>query len=69
LFFVKIFGLSGFFNPDLRQYRIKSVLFTSRNPDFSAFRCYCVLKCTTDWSPGTIWQLSNATRACSKSTM
>jgi len=31
---MKIFGLSGFFNPDLREYRIKSALFTSRNPDF-----------------------------------
>jgi len=27
-------GLYGFFNPDLRQYRIKSSLFASRNPDF-----------------------------------
>jgi len=34
LFFIKIFGLSGFFNLDLRQYRIKSSLFTSRNLDF-----------------------------------
>jgi len=34
LFFIKIFGLSGFVNPDLRKYRIKSALFTFRNPDF-----------------------------------
>jgi len=33
-FFTKIFGLPGFFNPDLRQYRMKSALFTFRNPDF-----------------------------------
>jgi len=29
VFFMKIFGLSGFFNPDLHQYRIKSALFSS----------------------------------------
>ena len=33
-FFINVFGLSGFVNPDLRQYRIKSTLLTSRNPDF-----------------------------------
>jgi len=37
-----VFGLSGFFNPDLRQY-------TFRNPDFSALPRCCVLECT-DWS-------------------
>ena len=31
-------------NPDLRQYRIKSALFTSRNPDFSPLTRGCVLK-------------------------
>jgi len=50
-FLIKIFGLSGFFNPDLQQYRIKSALCTSRNPDFSALPRCCVLKCT-DWSLG-----------------
>jgi len=48
-FLIKIFGLSGLFNPDLRQYRIKSALFTSHNPDFSAHPRCCVLK-YTDWS-------------------
>jgi len=48
-FFIKIFGLSGFFDLDLRQYRIKSALFTSRNPDFPALPHCCVFKCT-DWS-------------------
>jgi len=58
LFFTKIFGLSGFFNPDLRQFRIKSALFISRNPDFSVLTRCCVLKCT-DWSSlGKIRQLS-----------
>jgi len=32
----KIFGLSGFFNPDLCQYQIKSAFFTSRNEDFQS---------------------------------
>jgi len=54
------------FNPDLRQYRIKSALFPSPNPNFSAFPRCCVLKCT-DWSLGTIQQLSDATQACSPS--
>jgi len=40
-FFIKIFNLSGFFNPDLRLYRIKFALFTSRNPDFSARQVIC----------------------------
>ena len=44
VFLHKIFGLSGFFHPDLRQYRIKSVVFTSRNPDFSPLTHCCVLK-------------------------
>jgi len=47
-FFIKIFSLSGFFNPDLRQYRIKFALFTARKTDFS-------VKCT-DWSLGNIRQ-------------
>jgi len=34
--FIKIFGLSEFLNPVLRQFRVKSALFPSRNPDFSA---------------------------------
>jgi len=55
-----------FFNSDLRQYRIKSALFTPRNPDVSAFPCCCALKCT-DWSLGKIRQLSDATPACSRS--
>jgi len=42
-----------FFDPDLR---IKSALFTSRNPDFSALPRCCILKCT-DWSLGKIRQL------------
>jgi len=42
--FIKIFGLPGFFNPLLHQYQIKSVLFTSHNPDFSPLTCCCVLK-------------------------
>jgi len=32
------------FNPDLRQYRIKSAIFTSRNLDFSPLTCGCVLE-------------------------
>jgi len=34
VFVIKIFGLSRFFNPDLRQYQIKSAHFTFRNLDF-----------------------------------
>jgi len=65
----KILAYPDFFNPDLRQFRIKSALFTSRNPDFSAFpRCY-VISPLTDWSPGKIWQLSEATQVCSWSPM
>ena len=44
-YIIKIFGLSGFFNPDLRQYRMKSALFTSRNPDFTPLLTRgCILK-------------------------
>jgi len=43
-----MFGLSEFFNLDLRQYWIKSALFTSRNLDFSALPRCCVAK-TTGW--------------------
>jgi len=32
------------FHPDLRQYRIKSALFTSRNPGFNPLARCCVLK-------------------------
>jgi len=63
---VQIFGLSGFFHPDLRQYRIKSALFTSHNPDFSALSRFCILK-YTDRSQGKIRQLSDTTPACSPS--
>jgi len=54
------------FNPDLRQYRIKFSLFTSRNPDFLHFHAVVFFKCT-DWSLEKIRQLSGATQACSRS--
>jgi len=53
-------------DPDLRQYQIKSALFTSHNLDFSALTRYCVLKCT-DGSLAKIRQLSDATLAYSRS--
>jgi len=59
-FFVKIFGLSGVFNPDLHQYWIKSGLFTSRHLDFSALSHCCV-----QFTLGKIRQLSDATQVCS----
>jgi len=42
---------------------MKSVIFISRNPDFSALP-FCVLKCT-DWPLANISQPSDATQACS----
>ena len=52
VFLYQILGLSGFFNPDLRQYRMKSALFTSGDPDFSALPRCCVLKCTQGRTQG-----------------
>jgi len=65
----KILAYPDFFNPDLRQFWIKSALFTSRNPDFSVFPRCCVISPLTDWSLGKIWQLSEATQVCSWSPM
>jgi len=63
---IKLFGLSGFFNRDLGQFRIKSALFTFRNPDFSVLPRCCVLK--VHWLVSRkICQLSDATQVCSQS--
>jgi len=43
VFLYQILGLSGFFNPDLRQYRMKSALFTSGDPDFPHFHAVVFL--------------------------
>jgi len=65
-FIMKIFGLSGFFNPDLRLYRIKSAFFTSPNPHFSV-RPRCFLLKSAWLVPRKNQLLSDATRKCSRS--
>jgi len=47
------------FNPDLRQYRVKSALFTSRNPDFSALPRCCVLQVHALWERFNSFQMQN----------
>ena len=47
-----MFGLSGFFNPNLCQYWIKSALFTSRNLDFLHFHAVVFLSALTD-----LWEI------------
>jgi len=62
---MKMLTLSGFLNPGLHQFRIKSTLFTSRNPDFSVLSRCCVK--STGWSLEKIRQLSDVTHTCSRS--
>jgi len=54
------------FHPDLRQYRIKSARFTSRNRILIHSHAVVFLKCI-HWSLAKIRHLSGATQACSRS--